>query len=111
MAKYLTVTYYPDKHTAKLADRYYDGNGTPGDCYEVAFDSKITFDSSFGNSNIDLEDYDHFRGTYDEFNKSAINELAQHTYQTGMTYTAIGQLLIILDNFPEDYNYIVIENK
>lgn len=112
MTKYLTVTYYPTLEHATLADRYYDGNGTPGNNISVAFDSKIMFDSSFGSDNIDLGDYDCFRGTYDEFNKSVINELAQYYQnQNGMTYSAIGRLLIILDNFPEDYNYIVIDNR
>lgn len=109
MTKYLIVTYYPDKHTAKLADRWDDGNGTPGDSVDIAYSSKIMFVSSFGDTNIDLGDYDNFRGTYQELNKKVLNELAQ--YGNGITYSAIGRLLIILDNFPDDYNYIVIENK
>ncbi len=109
MTKYLTVTYYPDKHTAKLADRWSDGNGMPGDNIDIAYSSKIMFYSSFGNIDIDLGNYDNFRGTYEEFNKSIINELAQ--YSNTITYSAIGRLLIILDNFPDDYNYIIIENE
>jgi len=111
MTKYLTVTYYPDKHTAKLANRWDDGNAMPGDSIDIAYSSKIMFVSSFGNTDIDIGDYDNFRGTYQEFNENVINELAQYNHITGMTYSAIGRLLIILDNFPDDYNYIIIENQ
>ncbi len=110
MTKYLTVTYYPDKNTAKLANRWDDGNGITGDSVDIAYSSKIMFVSCFGNTDIDLGDYDDFQGTYKKFNKSIINELHQYNHNT-ITYSVIGKLLIILDNCPSDYDYIIIENS
>lgn len=106
MSKYLTVEYYPDKHTKKLADRFNDGNGTPGDAIGEAYDKKIIFFCTFGSFDIDIGEFDNFCGSYDKLKKAIIESIND----TITSYSAIGRLFIILDNCPNDYHYIVIEN-
>ena len=79
MSKYLTVTYYPNKNTAKLAERIWDGNGMPRDEVSQAYASKVEFDSDFGDHNIDIGDYNNYKGTYEKFTNDVTGELAKYS--------------------------------
>ena len=97
----LTVTYYPDKSVAKLAARFHDGNGYPGDAISIAYGSQVKYDFPF-----DVDEYD-FRGTVEQLFDSIMNAIENKE----ISYSAIGQLFIILDHFPKDYNYVIITNQ
>ena len=107
MEKYLIVTYYPDEDTAELAARFHDGNGTSGDGPSVAYFSRESFCGPFNCFNIDIGDFDNFRGTCEELRDQIIEAINDTT----TSFSAIGHLFIILGECPEDYDYIIIENN
>ncbi len=65
----MEVYYYPDKQTKKLADRFWDGNGTPGDSIGEAHTKRKKFYKS-----IDF-DIEPFRGTRDQFLQTILTSI------------------------------------
>jgi hypothetical protein len=119
MGRSLKVKYYPNELLGVVSLRhdiqdYNLDNCGPNELIEYALylDSmnKIVEFSGNYTANINLGPYNYFYGSRKELEEKIKYLINKKHFSDYTTYTAIGNLSLILGECPRDYDFVIVEN-